>query len=335
MRHYNIPVFIPERACPFQCIYCDQQKIAGQEDLYTPNDVEKIINTHLSTINKENSFIQLAFFGGTFTGMDMEMQEEYLTNVEPFILKGDIDSIRISTRPDYINQENLDLLKRYHVTNIELGAQSLVDDVLKKSKRGHNLEDVKKASKMIIDNGFQLGLQMMLGLPGDNMENAMLTAKRIVELGAVEARIYPTMIIKDTILHKNYENNDYTPLSLKEAVEQSAVVYNILNDNEVNVIRIGLFASDDLQENNVIAGPGMFHFKERVMTYVWWDILKELAIKKQIKNELVIKVPAKQLNHAIGFKGENKKKLLMFYRKVKFLPDNNLKEKEYYVDNCR
>jgi len=145
-RHYNIPVFIPELACPFQCIYCNQQKISGKEKIPQPAEIDRIITSHLNTIPQKNSEIELAFFGGNFTGIPFRDQEEYLKLIQPYIKSRQISGIRISTRPDYINNEILDLLKKYKVKTIELGAQSLDDEVLKLSKRGHKVNDVEIAS---------------------------------------------------------------------------------------------------------------------------------------------------------------------------------------------
>ena len=173
---YNIPIFIPELACPFQCIYCDQRKITGQAHIVNEEEIISTIDSFLKTIPNTENNIQLAFFGGTFTGLSLENQKKYLQLVQPYISTKQIQGIRISTRPDYITEEILILLKEYNVTNIELGAQSLIDSVLEKVHRGHTYSDVKKASDMILKKGFVLGLQMMLGLPGDNREQSIQTA---------------------------------------------------------------------------------------------------------------------------------------------------------------
>ena len=180
MRYYNIPIFIPELACPFQCIYCDQRKITGQSHFVNEAEIISTIDDYLETISREDCFIQLAFFGGTFTGLSIENQKQYLELVQPYIVSKQIQGIRISTRPDYITNDILRVLKQYNVTNIELGAQSLIDEVLEKVHRGHTFNDVKIASEMIINYGFTLGLQMMLGLPGDTKEYSLETAKRII-----------------------------------------------------------------------------------------------------------------------------------------------------------
>jgi histone acetyltransferase (RNA polymerase elongator complex component) len=331
-RFYNIPLFIPERACPFQCIFCDQRKITGVVDSLKIDEFKSIIDEHLSTISQQNSFVLVAFFGGTFTGIPLAEQEEYLKIVQPYIKDGSVKGIRISTRPDYINQQNLELLKRYNVTHIELGAQSLDDDVLKQSHRGHTFDDVATASKMILSNNFVLGLQMMLGLPGDDEEKALNTARKIISLGASETRIYPTMVIRGTSLAKLLEQNKYSPITTEQAVSTSAKLLNIFDENNVKVLRIGLYASEDLISNDIIAGPEVKHFKERVLSHVWNNIFAELRDTKTANKSITIFVPKKELNFAIGFEGQNKKLLSKYFSKVKIKADFNLSNRDFYVD---
>lgn len=197
LKHYTIPIFIPELACPHQCVFCDQRKISGQQEIPNIDDINKKIKAYLKTIPEKRSRVEIGFFGGSFTGLPMDQQEMYLKAAAEFVKGRRVEGIRLSTRPDYINREILDLLKKNKVITIELGAQSMDPGVLAKSGRGHSVEDIEKASKMIIDDGFELGLQMMIGLPGDTLEKAKHTAKKIVELGARNTRIYPTLVIKE------------------------------------------------------------------------------------------------------------------------------------------
>jgi len=333
IKYYNIPVFMPERACPFQCIFCDQQKITSQ--ISTPNsqDILQNIDAHLRTIPNDNSKILIAFFGGTFTGIPMEEQAEYLKLVQPYINSGRVVGIRISTRPDYINQQNLDLLKTYNVTHIELGVQSLVDEVLELSQRGHTYADVKNASKLITENGFVLGLQMMLGLPGDNWEYSLLTASRIIELKAVETRIYPSLVIKGTALEKIMIKGDYTPMTTEDAVSQASIIFQLFQKNNVKVLRMGLYASDDLEED-IVAGPNMRHFKEKVMTYIWKQILEQQIDKSKKANCIDIYIAPNQLNFAVGYLATNRKLLLEVFPQVKFKTDAELTDYMCYVDYC-
>ena len=176
MKHFTIPVFVPELACPNRCVFCNQHSISGCRQQPEPEEVREIVDKHLSTISSEDSHIEIGFFGGSFTGIELGLQEKYLSVAHAYLRAGKIRGIRLSTRPDYVNHEVLNLLKSYGVTTVELGAQSLDNEVLKLSGRGHTVADVEKASAMILSAGFKLGLQMMTGLPGDSPEKSIETA---------------------------------------------------------------------------------------------------------------------------------------------------------------
>ena len=318
-------------ACPFRCIYCDQKKISGHAELPETAEIFQIIQTHLSTIPPVAE-VQVGFFGGTFTGLDHEVQETYLEAVQPFIREGRIKSIRLSTRPDFISEEILEILKNHHVETIELGAQSMDDAVLRKSGRGHKAVVTEEASKMIRDFGFRLGLQMMIGLPGDTSEKSVFTARKFVELGAEDVRIYPTLVIKDTPLEKLYHQGKYQPLSLEEAVEQTAAIFPVFEEDGINIIRAGLHPSEGLlNKNELVAGPFHVSFKELVLTRLWQDQFSGIESKYQ---DIAIFVAPKQLNAAIGYSGTNKKMLLNRFNSVTFRTDKSLKNRDFYVDYC-
>ena len=331
-KHYNIPIFIPELACPFQCIYCNQKKISGQLKVLKPEDVKQIIDEHLTTIPYNNSIVNVAFFGGNFTGIPLQEQEEYLKIVQPYLSENKVHGIRLSTRPDYINNEVLDLLKKYNVTTIELGAQSMKDDVLRTSRRGHKVADTIQSSEKIKSYGFSLGLQMMVGLPGDNLENAVFTAKKIVELGADNTRIYPCIIIKDTKLEEYYYQKKYFPLTLDEAITQVKKVYLVFEKAGLTVLRIGLHPSENLLKgNDLIAGPFHQSFKELVFTEIWKDILLPLT-KNPKKENIEIFVSPTEFNYAIGYNSKNKKLLKTYFKKLSFKSDVNLIKRNYRVN---
>ncbi|MCD4745035.1 MAG: radical SAM protein [Bacteroidales bacterium] len=333
IKHYTIPIFIPELACPFQCIFCNQRKTSRQLTVPTKKQVQQIIQDNLTTIPSQNNIIELGFFGGNFTGIALEKQEELLQIVHPYLESKKISSIRISTRPDYINDNILKLLKKHYVKTIELGAQSFDEEVLKLSKRGHTTDDTVNASQMILNNGFSLGLQMMIGLPGDTLKRAIYTATKIAELGADNTRIYPCLVIKGTKLEKLYLNNEYKPLSIEEAVSRSKEILKIFEQNGVNVIRMGLHPSEGiLNRTELVAGPFHNSFRELVLTEIWNDMLKPL-FKFQKVRKCTIFVPSNQLNYAIGYKSKNKKMLYQYFEKVNFKKDSSLKGREFYVDN--
>ena len=331
-RHYNIPVFIPELACPFQCVYCDQRKITGQKYLLDESEIIQSIETHLQSFKSENRVVQLAFFGGTFTGLDLAEQKHYLKLIQPYIQSQSIQGIRISTRPDYINPENLQVLKAYGVTHIELGAQSLVEEVLQASSRGHSVADVQIASEMILKEGFTLGLQMMIGLPEDSSERSLLTAQRIVEFGAQETRIYPTIVIRGTSLAQLWQKGKYDALSSSSAIEQSAELLEYFEANKVKVLRVGLFPSDELSvQGEAIAGPEMPHFKELVLTHIWRKLLDKGVDFSKKGKKLNIVVNPKEYNFAVGFAASNRVFLEKYFPKVKFIMNPKLEGRNYEV----
>lgn len=328
-KHFNIPVFIPELACPFQCIFCDQSKIAGIEKL--PNDMEILekIETYLQTMPGDSE-VQLAYFGGNFTGIPTDRQEHFLKLVSPFIEQGRISGIRLSTRPDYINDEVLSILKKNHVTSIELGAQSFDEDVLRKSRRGHTAVITETASKMILEHGFSLGLQMMVGLPGDSPESSMYTARKIVQLGAADTRIYPTLVIKGTRMERMYREKKYRPLDLSEAVERCADLIPVFEDAGVNILKVGLHPSDGLLSGEeLVAGPFHQSFRELVETHIWKKRLEHLTL--QPGEGIEIKVGPGQINHAIGHRSANRKMLEKVFKNVVFSTSEFLTGREFQV----
>ena len=313
MRYYNIPIFLPELACPFRCVYCNQFSITGKQQLPDYQDVKNTIDKYLKTFKEEDRFVEVAFFGGNFTGLPEKMQDDFLKIVQPYLEKGVIDGIRCSTRPDYIDEKRVKILKKFGMRNIELGAQTTNDVILQKCGRGHTFKDIEDASQIIVNEGITLGLQMMIGLPFDTLANDIQTAKDIVRLGAKETRIYPCIVVKDTELEKLYNKGEYKPLSIVEAVEQSATLYEYFTENDVKVLRIGLHTSDDLNGDAFVAGPYHKNFAEMVFSRVWGRKFDKIVEKT---DEIVIKVQENELNHAIGYKGENKRKLEQRFKKV-------------------
>ena len=317
MKHYNIPVFLPELACPFRCVYCNQFSITGKQKLPDIQDVKNTIDRHLESFKEEDRFVEVAFFGGNFTGLPEKMQDDFLKTVQPYLEKGVIDGIRCSTRPDYIDENRVKILKNFGMKNIELGAQTTNDEILRRCGRGHTFKDIENASQIIVNEGITLGLQMMLGLPFDTFDHDSQTAKDIVRLGAKETRIYPCIVVKDTELERLYKNGEYTPLNINEAVEQAATLYEYFTENDVKVLRLGLHTSEDLNGDAFVAGPYHKNFAEMVFSRLWGRKFDKIDEKT---DRIAIEVPENQLNHAIGYKGENKRKLQERYKHVVFKP---------------
>ena len=316
IKYYNIPIFLPELACPYRCVYCNQFHITGNSDIVKPEDVKNIIDSHLASFKEDCRFVEVAFFGGNFTGLPVKMQNDYLEVVQPYLDKNLVHGIRCSTRPDYISLQRVKEIKHLGMRNIELGAQSTNDEVLKHCKRGHTYNDIVEASQIILSEDIALGLQMMIGLPYDSEEKDFQTAKDIVNLGAKETRIYPCIVVKDTELETLYRNGDYEALSINEAVNRSSKLYSYFIENQVKVLRIGLHQSDELDKDGYVAGPYHKNFAEMVFSHIWKEKFENL--KTLESKDIIINVPASQINHAIGWNGENKKLLLEQFRSVEF-----------------
>jgi histone acetyltransferase (RNA polymerase elongator complex component) len=328
-RHYTIPIFIPELACPFQCVFCNQEKITGKALIPDDAAIIATISDHLATFKAEERTVEIGFFGGSFTGIPIDRQIHYLDLVRPFLDNGSVDGIRLSTRPDYINREVLDMLKEKQVTAIELGAQSMSDEVLKASGRGHTAEQTEMAARLIQDHGFKPGLQMMIGLPEDTPGRSLFTAQRIVALQAITTRIYPTLVIRGTALHKRYTEGKYEPLSLEEAVNRTAAILPVFEKAGIKILRIGLHPSEGLLNGcELVAGPFHPSFRELVLTKLWRDILRASDIP-QSGNSLNIFVNEKQLNYAIGYTSANRKMLLERFNKVSFKTDKTLTGRDF------
>ncbi|WP_372745075.1 elongator complex protein 3 [Lutibacter sp.] len=328
-KHCNIPIFIPELACPHQCVFCNQEKISNTFSIPKPNDIKNIIDSYLETI-PEGSEINIAFFGGSFTGIPKEEMISYLKAAYPYVKNGQVQGIRISTKPDYITEPILDILEQFGVTAIELGAQSTNDLILVKSGRGHKFDAIEKAAHLIHKRNFELGLQMMLGLPHDTLELSLQTARDIVKLKANTTRIYPTVVVKGTVLEKMYLNGSYKALSLEEAVNWSKEVLKIFNNAGTKVLRVGLHPSEELElGKSLVAGPIHPSFKEMVLSELWNDILLE---KLTTKGDLKVKVAKNQLNYAVGYKGKNRDFFKNKGYNIKFTSNTMLKNFE--IDVC-
>tara|TARA_R110001583_G_scaffold84281_5_gene221878 strand:+ start:34396 stop:35391 length:996 start_codon:yes stop_codon:yes gene_type:complete len=328
LKHCNIPIFIPELACPHQCVFCNQEKISGTFSVPKPNEIAEIIDSYLETIPK-NRVINIAFFGGSFTGIPRNEMIAYLKEAYKYVMSGEVQGIRISTKPDYITEEILDILEQYGVTAIELGAQSTNNKILVKSGRGHKFDAIENAAKLIRKRNFELGLQMMLGLPHDTLELSIQTANDIVRLKADTTRIYPTVVVEGTVLEKMYHKGDYKVLSLEEAVFWSKEVLKIFNKANIKILRVGLHPSEELElGKSLVAGPIHPSFKEMVLSALWFDILTEKLKKKGV---VTIQVSKQQLNYAIGYKGVNRVNLKTKGYTTKFSADINLKDFELNV----
>lgn len=253
--HAIIPIFIPHLGCPNDCVFCNQKKITARLSPPSKESMTDTIDQYLKTISGRGiETVEIAFYGGSFTGLPIDLQREYLSAAKAYKDRGLIHKIHLSTRPDYINDEILTNLKQYGTDIIELGVQSFDDEVLRLASRGHDRESVYTASALIRDYGFELGLQLMIGLPGDTYEKSVASAKEAAKIAPSIARLYPTVIIKDTALYEMYLRGEYEPFSLEETVRITKDMYLHLTRAGINVIRVGLKSTDLIRENGETAG---------------------------------------------------------------------------------
>jgi histone acetyltransferase (RNA polymerase elongator complex component) len=283
-----IPVFVPHIGCPNDCAFCNQKRITGKGTVIAnAKYVSDIVEECRKTID-EKTYTELAFFGGSFTAIDLRVQEELLKVGKQYKDTGVVQSIRCSTRPDAISNDKLELLKKYGMDIIELGIQSLDDYVLKLSNRGHTRQDSENASKLIKEHGFILGHQIMPGLPGSTRDKDIKTCLDSISMNPDMVRIYPTLTIKDTDLVDMYNDGSYRPLSLEEAVNISAYMYSKYSINNIKVIRIGLQNTDSINEDeDVVAGPFHPAFRQLVEEKIYLESIIMVLNKFDLKDKVI------------------------------------------------
>ena len=288
-RHINIPVFVVHLGCPHQCSFCNQRTISGHAG-FDIGEMERTIEESLATA--EGAEVEIAFFGGSFTGIERSQMIDILSRVQPYLKSGAVSALRCSTRPDYIDGETLDILEKYGMKTVELGIQSMSDAALDACRRGHTAEDSERAAKLLVSRGFSFVGQMMIGLPGSTAEDEIETAKRIADLGASAARVYPTVVFRKTPLCAEAEAGLYTPLSLAEAVERAANAVSVFRARGIPVIRVGLQASESLADaNEVYAGAAHPALGELVETELY---------RRKIVAQLGTEVGAKALRLTVA-----------------------------------
>ena len=312
---YIIPIFVPHLGCPNDCIFCNQKSISGQKKNLTKEEAKKQIDSFLENLKDKKEEKEIAFFGGSFTGIEEEKQNELLELANEYIKKGEVKSIRISTRPDYIDKKILKRLKKYHVKTIELGVQSASDYILDRAERGHSFEDVKKASKLIRRYGFVLGHQMMVGLPESTRKDEINTAKELIKLKPKIVRIYPVLVVKGTKLEKEYKDGKYEPLSVVQAVEICKELVRMFADKKIEIIRVGLQNTDEIsdpknEKSEVVAGPYHPSFRQLLESSLWCDSIVDKIKKLNVKvKEVEVTINPIDVNNVVGHKKENIKKL--------------------------
>lgn len=325
VKHSNISIFVPHLGCPNQCAFCNQRHIACVSDIPTEDTVHSAVETATKSKNYNSETTEIAFFGGSFTAIDEDYMISLLSAAKRYVDDRTVAGIRISTRPDCIDEKKLEILKGFGVTAIELGAQSMFDDVLLKNKRGHTADDVCKASSLIKKYGFSLGLQMMTGLYGSDEKKDILTSEKIIELSPDTVRIYPTIVLCNTDLEALYKSGTYKPMSLDAAVELVSDILSRFLETDINVIRTGLHTIDT---DKYVAGPWHPSFRELCDS----TILFRKALQKLTKaGEYTIFVNDKSLSKMIGQKRENINKLKERGFICDVLADKNLGEYDLII----
>lgn len=339
MKKYIIPYFVPHIGCPVGCVFCNQNEITGVESNLEP--LNTVVDRYLSYFSEKGE-VELAFYGGSFTAINEKLRLKLLREGKDLIDRGLISSIRISTRPDAIDTNILEELKYHGVKVIELGVQSLNSEVLKLSNRGHNPECVYEACDLIKSFGFTLGLQQMLALPGDTLEKSIYTAREFVKLSPEIVRIYPTLVVKNTKLEQMYQDKTYVPLTLDEGVRWAKEVLKIYNENRINVIRIGLQPTDNINYGgDLVAGPFHPAFRQLVEESIILDYF--INIGKLNEDTVEIAANGKKISYIAGLNGKNKEKLreILSVKNIKFkienLPEDTIylrEKKETKVIKC-
>jgi len=306
-----IPVFIPHQGCPHACIFCNQHRISGQgsDTLVTPSEVQDTISLWLNRDSARSAGkVQVAFYGGSFTGLQMSRQLELLEAVSPFLSSGQVQSIRLSTRPDYIDSEIVKFLRAHGVATVELGVQSLDDRVLEASCRGHKASHTYKAVELLRQGGLEIGLQIMLGLPGQSTRSLMHTVKEVAALKPDFVRIYPVLILRDSKLNALYNKGEYNPLSLDNAVVKAAWMKKHFDGQGIRVVRMGLQAGPEL-EGNLVAGPYHPAFGEMVSSRLMLQQTRRLFAGVEEKDRVILTINEKDQSVFRGVKSANMKRL--------------------------
>lgn len=274
-----IPLFIPHAGCEHTCVFCDQRRISGACVSATSDDVYSAIQFLQDQQHPQAA--EIAFYGGSFTAIPIVQQNELLEAAQVFLQLNPLNSIRISTRPDCLDETAIVRLINYGVTTVELGAQSMCDDVLTASQRGHTASDIVRASELVKASGLALILQMMTGLPDDTRERSLFTAKRFIELKPDGVRIYPTVVVRGTMLHKMWELGEYKEHTVEYATELCAEIYLMFKESGIPVIRMGLNPSVNLSSGDAVAGAYHPAFGELVYSRIYYD--KAVALLDGVK----------------------------------------------------
>lgn len=308
MKHINIALFVVHKGCPHMCSFCNQRSISGSQKDVTPEDVHAAAKTAIDSLTEgEAAGGEIAFFGGSFTMVEREYMLSLLKAAYVYVEKGIFKGIRISTRPDGIDDEICRILKQYGVTAVELGAQSLDDRVLMLNERGHTAKQVEEACELLKKYGFETGLQMMTGLYGSEDSDSLETAEKIIALSPDTVRIYPTVVIKGTRLCELAEKGEFIPVGIEETVELCAKLIPMFENAGIKVIRVGLHSGGGVEEG--FAG-GAYHpaLRELCEGRIYFNSALE-KLKEYGKGTYVLAVNKREISKMTGQKKQNLLKL--------------------------
>lgn len=333
MKHANVAIFVPHNGCPHQCSFCNQRSITGKLSQPTPQDVLQAVRIAQSSLGATAAAAEIAFFGGSFTAIERGYMVSLLRAASPFVKTGEFAGIRISTRPDCIDDEILTLLKNFGVTSIELGAQSMDDRVLQLNHRGHTAKQVETAARLIKAYDFTLGVQMMTGLYGDTVQGSLQTAEKLAALNPNQVRIYPTVIMCGTELGDRFLRGEYTTLSLDETVELCAQLLDFFEDRGIAVIRLGLHSSSEL-ERDMLSGPWHPAFRELCENRrLFLKIIKMLTQTHIPQGKITLTVNPKSISKAVGQKKSNLKALSALGYQTRIVPDSAVLENDFTIES--
>lgn len=330
--HAIIPIFIPHKGCNNECVFCNQRRITAHSKPLTPSDIHKTVREYMSTLSEMNmSEIELSFFGGSFTGIPIDEQKSFLAVAKDYKDRGIIQKIHLSTRPDYIDEPILENLKAYSVDTIELGAQSFSDHVLAASHRGHDSAAIYDSCRLIKDHGFNLGIQLMIGLPGDTPDDDIFSARETVRLAPSIARLYPTVVIEDTGLYDMYREGTYRPLGSEEAIRRTAAMYRIIDSAGINIIRVGLKSSDIINDKTISSGTFHPAFRQLVEGLIAREDLEAQLEEMPPASDVVCVSHPDSFNNMIGHKAANKSYFSSRFSSlhIKYTADESVKKGVY------
>ena len=336
-RPFIVPIFLPNAGCPYRCIFCNQVPITGTEhEALNPDKIRNQIQEFLNYKKEGRKPVQLAFFGGNFLGLKPEEIKSYLKLANEFVSQGLVDGIRFSTRPDTIDMARLDILDNFPVSMVELGVQSMDDQVLSLAGRGHSAADTLRAIEALKMRQLKVGLQMMVGLPGDSEARSLATARKIADLDPDCVRIYPTVVVENSRLAQWFKKGEYQPLSLEDAVNLVKKVYLLFKQEGIAVIRMGLQATEDLADGSIVlAGPHHPAFGHLVHSEIFYDkALAAVEAAGLVKDAITIWVNPSSISKMRGLTNSNIKKLKKKFRfdSVEVRPDDSLTEEEVKIN---